>query len=681
MRSKVDFLKFCRAYSSDSHFNEVLSIVKNHTKKKSSILTNTNKILPRFQVISNEEFLKSKSFYIELNNTKYLFNCNELLNRHLLQYNLQNTRFENIFITQKSWSCISGLTSYIQACRQQKTIRLHAPYNLKELLDESNFVLQFGFSVIQYHDYEVNEVFKDVNLSINVEKIGDMIHLYYCKTKNGFRFLVLDCPNEKVFHLIKNNSNIANLNGKLDLVVHLSDLRMFNNKEYLNYFTENFKTQIHLYFNNENLTNCSSLPNNFHYKTLLNYISPHFFPILGQKNLIKDREPHSKPRIKLYDMSVNRKFEKFQTSTNESVSEEIQLIEDFIKSKSCHNKIDAFKKTINDIYPQCTFLGTSSSVAQKNRNHSGIVVNLTPKISILLECGEGILNQFVEYYGEKLYKSELKKIRALYISHFHIDHHIGLLNFLEELLKYTNDRVYLCLPNNLIKWLKIIDKAFYNSNLIEKFEIINNEWLTAATQEEIKHSQELGETLIFDGINDDQLTELKILKEESKLSKTIEIKINEFKKKLDVYDLMTFPVNHVSYATGIKIKLKNQFELVFSGDTRPSVNLMKYAKNCDLLIHEATYNDLNLKRAKEVWHSTNSEVIEISEAVNPKHVILTHFHGFLNKPENVIDIIEPKKHQITMALDFFTVNRSNLHLFSDNFESLKDFFTYFDNKF
>jgi hypothetical protein len=139
MRSKLIFLQSFRFYSTDSQFNELLSLVKKSTQKNLSPQT---QIIPRFQVVCDEIFLKSKSFFVEFNDYKYLFNCNELLNRHLLQYNLQNIKFENVFITQKSWSCISGLTSYIQASIRRNTIRLHAPYKLKELMNESNFVLQ-----------------------------------------------------------------------------------------------------------------------------------------------------------------------------------------------------------------------------------------------------------------------------------------------------------------------------------------------------------------------------------------------------------------------------------------------------------------------------------------------------------------------------------------------------------
>ena len=46
-------------------------------------------------------------------------------------------------------------------------------------------------------------------------------------------------------------------------------------------------------------------------------------------------------------------------------------------------------------YPKVTFLGTGSSVPSKYRNASCILVEVVPDSFIILDCGEGSLNQLV----------------------------------------------------------------------------------------------------------------------------------------------------------------------------------------------------------------------------------------------------------------------------------------------
>src|SRR6218665_1907923 len=73
------------------------------------------------------------------------------------------------------------------------------------------------------------------------------------------------------------------------------------------------------------------------------------------------------------------------------------------------------------------------------------------------------------------------------------------------------------------------------------------------------------------------------------------------------------------------------YRFVYSGDTAPSKMLISVANNCDLLIHEATVEDNLVKFARETFHTTLSEAVEISKKTNSKYTILTHFSGRYGK--------------------------------------------------
>jgi ribonuclease Z len=78
---------------------------------------------------------------------------------------------------------------------------------------------------------------------------------------------------------------------------------------------------------------------------------------------------------------------------------------------------------------------------------------------------------------------------------------------------------------------------------------------------------------------------------------------------------------------GQKIKLgdvsviKKGLRVVYSGDTEPCENLIKIAKNADVLIHDATY----IEQRDNRMHSGAKEAALIAKEANVNKLILTHF--------------------------------------------------------
>jgi ribonuclease Z len=64
--------------------------------------------------------------------------------------------------------------------------------------------------------------------------------------------------------------------------------------------------------------------------------------------------------------------------------------------------------------------------------------------------------------------------------------------------------------------------------------------------------------------------------------------------------------------------------IVVSGDTRPCDAILARALDCDLLIHEATFLDEELDRARETHHSTAREAAELAVEARVGMLALTH---------------------------------------------------------
>lgn len=66
---------------------------------------------------------------------------------------------------------------------------------------------------------------------------------------------------------------------------------------------------------------------------------------------------------------------------------------------------------VND-YPKILMLGTGSSIPNKVRNTSGILLQMDESHSILLDCGEGTFGQIVKFYGRSEMYNIMRSIKV-----------------------------------------------------------------------------------------------------------------------------------------------------------------------------------------------------------------------------------------------------------------------------
>jgi ribonuclease Z len=99
---------------------------------------------------------------------------------------------------------------------------------------------------------------------------------------------------------------------------------------------------------------------------------------------------------------------------------------------------------------------------------------------------------------------------------------------------------------------------------------------------------------------------------------------------MGVKKIVAVEVDHCPQSYGCLIITNNDEKILYSGDTVPCQNLMNYAKNCKVLIHEATLADQS-EMASQKKHTTVRQAIELAKQVKAWRLILTHFSPRYNK--------------------------------------------------
>lgn len=65
-------------------------------------------------------------------------------------------------------------------------------------------------------------------------------------------------------------------------------------------------------------------------------------------------------------------------------------------------------------------------------------------------------------------------------------------------------------------------------------------------------------------------------------------------------------------------------KLAYSGDSIPCKEMIRLAKDANVLIHESTYKNEDMDKAISNAHSTASQAAEIAKQSNVSKLILTH---------------------------------------------------------
>ncbi|MFA5125526.1 MAG: ribonuclease Z [archaeon] len=276
-----------------------------------------------------------------------------------------------------------------------------------------------------------------------------------------------------------------------------------------------------------------------------------------------------------------------------------------------------------------TFLGTSGSVPQKDKNFASVLLTYRGN-SLLFECPEGTQRQLMQS------EHSMMKINNVFISHMHADHFLGLFGWISTMtLNQRKEKLTIFSPKGGKEKIQHIMREVIKPS----FEIEYKE-----TKKGIMLKNDLFEVKAFPLKHEIPCYGFAFKEMDKK---------GEFNRaKAEALGIPPGPL-YAKLVAGEKVKVngktftqKNVMDyskkregrkIVIASDTLPTKETITEAKGAEMLIHEATFLDKQKDKAAEAMHSTVLQAAEIAKKANVKKLALFHFSARNTEEKEIIE--------------------------------------------
>ncbi len=261
-----------------------------------------------------------------------------------------------------------------------------------------------------------------------------------------------------------------------------------------------------------------------------------------------------------------------------------------------------------------TFLGTGGSTPTPNRNPSAIAVNREGEL-LLFDCGEGAQQQMMRA------KTGMK-IAAIFVTHFHADHVLGIPGLLQTMaLQGRDEPLEIYGPRYVDKFLAHLLALGYTGKgfdvkaiELRPGDVVRRQGYVVRTMKTVHNVVSIGYVLEEDmrpgRFNRERAIELGI-------------KPGPLFARLQS--------GHSVFVDDREVKPEEVLgpprpgrKMVYTGDTRPCESVIEASRDADLLIHDGTLSEETKEYAIDYLHSTALEAAEVAKEAAVRHLILTH---------------------------------------------------------
>lgn len=256
------------------------------------------------------------------------------------------------------------------------------------------------------------------------------------------------------------------------------------------------------------------------------------------------------------------------------------------------------------------FAGTGGSVPSPRRGLPAIFVRRGGD-RLLFDCGEGTQRQLMRSVG-------LADVDRVFITHFHADHWLGLPGMLKSFsLRERDQPLFVYGPRGLRQMMDdtrfIYGRLPYELNVVElepAQTVPFDDYLVAVVPVSHRSANAYGYVLV----EDSRAGHL-----DAKLAEQLGVTPGPDFGRLARGEI-------VAGVTPEQVMgpTREGRKIVISGDTSPCEALGVAAHEADVLVHEATFAEEEIERARQTGHSTARQAAEVARGACVRMLALTH---------------------------------------------------------
>ena len=277
-----------------------------------------------------------------------------------------------------------------------------------------------------------------------------------------------------------------------------------------------------------------------------------------------------------------------------------------------------------------TFIGSGGSTPTPNRNPSAIAVNREGEL-LLFDCGEGAQQQMMR-------PKTGMKIKAIFITHFHADHVLGIPGLLQTMALQGRE-----MPLE-IYGPRYVDKFLYHllslGYLGKGFEVRAIELRSGEVVRKVGYEIRAIKT-VHNVVSIGYVLEEDMRPGRFNRERAIELGIKPGPLFSKLQSGQTICVN------GREIRPEQILgpprpgrKIVYTGDTRPCESVIEASTNADVLIHDGTLSEETKDYAIDYMHSTALEAAEVAQKAVVKKLVLTHISARYSDLEGAMKLEE-----------------------------------------
>ncbi len=270
------------------------------------------------------------------------------------------------------------------------------------------------------------------------------------------------------------------------------------------------------------------------------------------------------------------------------------------------------------------FFGTGGSWPSPERNVMAFGIQVDSEV-LLFDCGEGTQRQIMQT------NLSFMKIKKIFITHFHGDHFLGLAGLIQTMvLNNRKEPLDIFGPPRAISMLtSYFSIGYYSLSFpIRIYELSSGD------------SIDFGGYIISTIRTKHPVYTLAYMFKEKDIPRIDKDKADKYGlnskvlEKLRKYGQIEFKGQKITIdmvAGGIRKGRK----IVYTGDTAPFDELADFAKDADVLVHEATVEASLEEQMNRFGHSSARQAAELAKRANVRKLMLVHISPRYKSPEPI----------------------------------------------